>query len=1075
MPNYLSIDGIQTSGYLPYILGDLASGTFPGTVITDKICDIDFASMEIQYDISLNEIHYTVSPVEYAVDGNRYYVLGNARFAFGPDIAVDTGEQFAIVVDADAYDNQASTISRILYVGLPETDDNAEPIDAIDLELKETEDSEEGEESESPAEVTRRAFPNTYIFEVDGATSLDTTIAKSYGSEMIVHINPVQTGSGTPSPSNVRPIDGWTGAILTGDNVNEQSSYSIDWAGSVGTVYGGTLNVNTGLMIITHACIDSYDGESLPGEWISSMDSYSSGATPTTGSQVVYELASPTRQYIYISDENQYLELQNPTSNTGVVDVTDYPDEIYTIGTSASENPLIRRRALKITGTTGAVIIGNGTLLSLSDYPSYTPVDTGDDFAVLIPNVYATANNEGEIPATVVISSSFASAMTSEFAIQVIHYGLDRFRTFSVDDYTGSESAETGSLYRILNEYGQAGPIPDIDDSKYDEALHGQNIVANSILAAQIDVQNLMAQNLSMTGKIHSSNKTSATDNNEGFFLGYEPVNGVNRATFGVGASDNAHITYTGTSLDIKTNWLKFDENTESVTIGKTVNADNYNIVIGSSASSDSSSFITLRKQDTDLLTLSSSQLIMRDTAAGSYNPSGYFTVVSGRDNVIYNKTQVEVASNESYSTSTRTYTLSDWYDLADTNRFYFTYGLKNSSYSYITSVTCNFVNGTPSTFTNYGITCEYDGSDTITMSSSDSNATYGGMIYYTYDIPRTAPGYIMGRLLDQYGLGDYSVSTGYNNEVVGQYAFGSGYQNQVYGQSDHVEGTNNFSNGGNCHVEGTHNEATASACHAEGAYVKASAPYSHASGYGTRASSNYQTVMGRHNTEDTNNAYALIIGNGTSDSARSNALTVDWNGCVDAGQFISRSQSVTIGTTPSSNYYLNGFTFRDKNNIGVGSFQLTYLNNGQAGVTMESQRTVNGTTSYNSLRLLQDANGNAVVNLNASAWRTALQLNNILDLFRVVSFKKTNVSINANGTATAAITITIPSGFTAVCIVNTRCDATDTTSSVNMSNCFVYNSWISGTTANVSIKNIASSAAKVTAWAYVLFERNTL
>lgn len=568
MPSYLSIDGIQTSGYLPYIFGDLASGTFPGTVITDRICDIDFASMEIQYDISLNEVHYTVSPVEYAVDGNRYYVLGNARFAFGPDIATDTGEQFAIVVDADAYDNQASTISRILYVGLLETDDNAEPIDAIDLEFKETEESEEGEESEVPAEVTRRAFPNTYIFEVDGATSLDTTIAKSYGSEMIVHINPVQTGSGAPSPSNVRPIDGWTGAILTGDNVNEQSSYAIDWADSVGTVYGGTLNVNTGLMIITHACIDSYDGESLPGEWISSMDSYSSGATPTTGSQVVYELDSPIRQYIYISDENQYLELQNPTSDTGVVDVTDYPDEIYTIGTSDAENPLIRRRALKITGTTGAVIIGNGTLLSLSDYPSYTPIDTGDDFAVLIPNVYATANDEGEIPATVVISSSFASTMESEFALQVNHSGLDRFRTFSVDDYDDYESGGTGSLYRMLNEYGQAGPIPDIDDSKYDEALHGQNIVANSILAAQIDVQNLMAQNLSMTGKIHSSNKSSATDNNEGFFLGYEPVNGVTRATFGVGASDNAHITYTGTSLDIKTNWLKFDED-DGVQIGQ--------------------------------------------------------------------------------------------------------------------------------------------------------------------------------------------------------------------------------------------------------------------------------------------------------------------------------------------------------------------------------------------------------------------------------------------------------------------------------------------------------------------------
>ena len=39
--------------------------------------------------------------------------------------------------------------------------------------------------------------------------------------------------------------------------------------------------------------IASYNGESLPGRWISSHDVYSEGATPTTGAQVVYELTIP--------------------------------------------------------------------------------------------------------------------------------------------------------------------------------------------------------------------------------------------------------------------------------------------------------------------------------------------------------------------------------------------------------------------------------------------------------------------------------------------------------------------------------------------------------------------------------------------------------------------------------------------------------------------------------------------------------------------------------------------------------------------------------------------------------------
>ena len=42
--------------------------------------------------------------------------------------------------------------------------------------------------------------------------------------------------------------------------------------------------------------IASYSDESLPGGWISSRDVYAAGTTPTTGAQVVYELAEPTTE-----------------------------------------------------------------------------------------------------------------------------------------------------------------------------------------------------------------------------------------------------------------------------------------------------------------------------------------------------------------------------------------------------------------------------------------------------------------------------------------------------------------------------------------------------------------------------------------------------------------------------------------------------------------------------------------------------------------------------------------------------------------------------------------------------------
>ena len=59
------------------------------------------------------------------------------------------------------------------------------------------------------------------------------------------------------------------------------------------TIYGGTVDAVTGAGSKTWGYIASYNGESLPGEWISDRDVYASGATPTTGAQVAYKLAAP--------------------------------------------------------------------------------------------------------------------------------------------------------------------------------------------------------------------------------------------------------------------------------------------------------------------------------------------------------------------------------------------------------------------------------------------------------------------------------------------------------------------------------------------------------------------------------------------------------------------------------------------------------------------------------------------------------------------------------------------------------------------------------------------------------------
>ena len=59
------------------------------------------------------------------------------------------------------------------------------------------------------------------------------------------------------------------------------------------TVYGGTLDVEIGVVTVEYGHIASYAGEPLPGEWISDRDTYAPDATPTTGAQVAYKLAQP--------------------------------------------------------------------------------------------------------------------------------------------------------------------------------------------------------------------------------------------------------------------------------------------------------------------------------------------------------------------------------------------------------------------------------------------------------------------------------------------------------------------------------------------------------------------------------------------------------------------------------------------------------------------------------------------------------------------------------------------------------------------------------------------------------------
>ena len=68
-----------------------------------------------------------------------------------------------------------------------------------------------------------------------------------------------QSGSGDPSPSNPRPITGFTGMTIhraDGENPHViDTEYEVDWTTEAGTVYGGSLNLTTGVLTVTHKSI----------------------------------------------------------------------------------------------------------------------------------------------------------------------------------------------------------------------------------------------------------------------------------------------------------------------------------------------------------------------------------------------------------------------------------------------------------------------------------------------------------------------------------------------------------------------------------------------------------------------------------------------------------------------------------------------------------------------------------------------------------------------------------------------------------------------------------------------------
>lgn len=131
-------------------------------------------------------------------------------------------------------------------------------------------------------------------------------------SSVRTSVGMTQTGSGTPSTSNKRPIVRWNDVVTHRSNSEDDAGteYTTDLGRDGITAF--EIDVIKGEVTVTGGFIESYNGETLTGEWLSDRDAYVSGGTPSTGAQVAYEIAQPytfavTPQYINLVDGLNYL------------------------------------------------------------------------------------------------------------------------------------------------------------------------------------------------------------------------------------------------------------------------------------------------------------------------------------------------------------------------------------------------------------------------------------------------------------------------------------------------------------------------------------------------------------------------------------------------------------------------------------------------------------------------------------------------------------------------------------------------------------------------------------------------
>ena len=147
---------------------------------------------------------------------------------------------------------------------------------------------------EDGTEITNTRYTKRRVFTLSSAETVSATYSRAASAtdvltKIMLFAGDAKTADDYSPYSNICPISGRTRlSVYVGPTsaIGDAATYLMDWTSPAGTVYAGSADIVTG-DIKAAPYYESYNGETLVGPWVSSMDEYDPEGTPTTGAQVV--------------------------------------------------------------------------------------------------------------------------------------------------------------------------------------------------------------------------------------------------------------------------------------------------------------------------------------------------------------------------------------------------------------------------------------------------------------------------------------------------------------------------------------------------------------------------------------------------------------------------------------------------------------------------------------------------------------------------------------------------------------------------------------------------------------------